>query len=234
MPSKTIAYLHVSTGGQDLDHQKLAILEYARRHRTPVADFVAVHGVAGSRAQREQLLGLIDTLQPGDRVIVSELSRLGRSLPQILQIVERFIHKGIRLIALKESIRFEGKHNVQTKAMIALFGLFAEVERDLMAERTKEGLAAAKANGTRVGRPKGMGNLRQQARRFSAWRWDPLTVQPCKRLFHAGRPRVLSPAWGCWLQEEVVALGCYCHQAKPPSKRFILGQRDGFGRHVFG
>src|SRR6266853_3071154 len=155
MPSKTIAYLRVSTGGQDLDQQKLAILEYARRHRTPVADFVAVHGAAGSRAQREQLLGLIDTLQPGDRLIVSALSRLGRSLPQILQIVEQLMHKGIRLVALKESMRFEGKHNVQTKAMIALFGLFAEVERDLIAERTKEGLAAAKAKGTRLGRPQG-------------------------------------------------------------------------------
>ena len=53
------------------------------------------------------------------------------------------------------SIRFEGKHNLQTKAMIALFGLFAEVERDLIAERTKEGLAAAKAKGTRLGRPQG-------------------------------------------------------------------------------
>ena len=155
MPSKTIAYLCVSTGGQDLDQQKLAILEYARRHRMPVADFVAVHGAAGSRAQREQLLGLLDTLQPGDRLIVSELSRLGRSLPQILQIVERLMHKNIRLVALQESIRFEGKPNVQTKAMIALFGLFAEVERDLIAERTKEGLAAAKAKGTRLGRPKG-------------------------------------------------------------------------------
>ena len=67
MPSKTIAYLRVSTGGQDLDHQKLAILEYARRHRTPVADFVAVHGSAGSPAQREQLLGLIETLNPRSR-----------------------------------------------------------------------------------------------------------------------------------------------------------------------
>ena len=155
MPSKTIAYLRVSTGGQDLDQQKLTILDYARRHRTSVADFVAVHGAAGSRAQREQLLGLIDTLQPGDRLIVSALSRLGRSLPQILQIVEQLMHKGIRLVALKESMRFEGKHNLQTKAMIALFGLFAEVERDLIAERTKEGLAAAKAKGTRLGRPKG-------------------------------------------------------------------------------
>jgi len=155
MPSKTIAYLRVSTGSQDLDQQKLAILEHARRHHTPVADFVEVRGSAGSPAQREQLLGLIETLKPGDRLIVSELSRLGRSLHQILQIVDRLMHKEIRLIAIKESIRFEGKHNLQTKAMIALFGLFAEVERDLIAERTKEGLAAAKAKGRRLGRPKG-------------------------------------------------------------------------------
>ena len=155
MPVKTTAYLRVSTGGQDLDQQKLAILDYARRHRTPVADFVEVHGSAGSPAQREQLLGLIDALQPGDRLIVSELSRLGRSLNQILQIVDRLMSKGVRLVAIKESIRFDGKQNLQTKAMIALFGLFAEVERDLIAERTKEGLAAAKAKGKQLGRPKG-------------------------------------------------------------------------------
>ena len=155
MPSKTIAYLRVSTGSQDLDQQKLAILDYARRHRMPVADVVAVHGAAGSVAQREQLWGLLERLQAGDRLIVSELSRLGRSLNQILQIVEQLLHKDIRLVAIKESIRFEGKQNLQTKAMIALFGLFAEVERDLIAERTREGLAAAKAKGKRLGRPKG-------------------------------------------------------------------------------
>ena len=68
-----------------------------------------------------------------DRPIVSELSRL--------------IHKGVRLVSIKESIRFEGKQNLQTKAVIVLFGLFAEIKRDLIVERTKEGLAAARARG---------------------------------------------------------------------------------------
>ena len=86
----------------------------------------------------------------------------------------------------------------------------------------------------RVVRPKVRGNIRQQARRFIACRLDHLTVQTCKRLFHEGLPRVLIAAWGCLLQEDVVARGLYCHQAKPPSKRFLLGQRDGFGGHVFG
>ena len=65
------------------------------------------------------------------------------------------MQKEVRLVAIKEAIRFEGRQTIQTKAMIALFGLFAEVERDLIAERTKEGLAAAKAKGKRLGRPQG-------------------------------------------------------------------------------
>jgi DNA invertase Pin-like site-specific DNA recombinase len=151
----TIAYLRVSTEGQDLDQQKLAVLDYAQKHRVTVDAFVATQRSAQHATQRAELLQLIESLHPGDRLIVSELSRFGRSLSQILQIIDRLIQKEVRLVAIKEAIRFEGKHNLQTKAMIALFGLFAEVERDLIAERTKEGLAAAKARGKRLGRPKG-------------------------------------------------------------------------------
>ena len=63
--------------------------------------------------------------------------------------------RSIRFIAIKEAIEFDGKQDLRTKVMIALFGLFAEVERDLISERTKEGLAAAKAKGKLLGRPKG-------------------------------------------------------------------------------
>jgi DNA invertase Pin-like site-specific DNA recombinase len=152
---QTVAYLRVSTGGQDLSQQKLAILDYARKHRFRVSDVVETHSSALRATQKEQLLQLIDSLHKGDRLLVSELSRLGRSLGQILQIVERLIQQGVGLVAIKEAIVFEGKQTMQTKAMIALFGLFAEVERDLIAERTKEGLAAARAKGKRLGRPKG-------------------------------------------------------------------------------
>jgi DNA invertase Pin-like site-specific DNA recombinase len=155
MRVQTVAYLRVSTGGQDLAQQKLAIFDYARKHRLTVDTFVEARASAGSSTQRAQLLALIETLQTGDRLMVSELSRLGRSLGQILQIVERLLQRGVRLVAMKEAIRFEGQQTLQTKAMIALFGLFAEVERDLIAERTREGLAAARAKGKRLGRPKG-------------------------------------------------------------------------------
>ena len=99
---------------------------------------------------------MVGTLQPGDRLLVSELSRLGRSLSQVIQIVETLVRRKIRFIAIKEAIEFEGKQDLRTKVMIALFGLFAEVERDLISERTKEGLAAAKAKGKLLGRPKGV------------------------------------------------------------------------------
>ena len=155
MAIRTIAYLRVSTGGQDLGHQKLAILEYARQHRITVDDVVEVRASTRRVSQRAHVLALIETLSSGDRLIVSELSRLGRSLGQILQIVDHLVQKGVRLVAIKEAIRFEGKQTLQTKAMLTLFGLFAEIERDLIAERTKEGLIAAKAQGKRLGRPKG-------------------------------------------------------------------------------
>ena len=98
---------------------------------------------------------MLGTLQSGDRLLVSELSRLGRSLSQVLQIVATLIERKIRFIAIKEAIEVEGKQDLRTKVMIAMFGLFAEVERDLISERTKEGLAAAKAKGKQLGRPKG-------------------------------------------------------------------------------
>jgi DNA invertase Pin-like site-specific DNA recombinase len=155
MVMSTIAYLRVSTEGQDLDQQRLAILDYAQKHRVTVDEFVQIQRSSRQATQRAELMQMIDGLQPGDRLIVSELSRFGRSLGQILQTIDRLIQKGVRLVAIKEAIRFEGKQNLQTKAMIALFGLFAEIERDLIAERTKEGLAAAKARGKQLGRPKG-------------------------------------------------------------------------------
>lgn len=89
--------------------------------------------------------------------MVSELSRLGRSVGQIIQIVDNLIKKQVRFIAVKESIRINGTQNIQTKTMITLFGLFAEIERDLISERTKQGLLAAKKKGKLLGRPRGPG-----------------------------------------------------------------------------
>jgi DNA invertase Pin-like site-specific DNA recombinase len=119
--------------------------------------FAFVEAQASSRKGRDErrIDELLSELEAGDRLVVSELSRLGRSLGQVIQIVDELVKRKVRFTAIKEAIRFEGKQDLQTKVMIALFGLFAEVERDLISERTKEGLAAARAAGRLLGRRKG-------------------------------------------------------------------------------
>jgi DNA invertase Pin-like site-specific DNA recombinase len=152
---KTVAYLRVSTGSQDLANQKMAVLDYARLQRFTVDRFVEAQVSSRKTPAQRGIEDLLGTLAEGDRLIVSELSRLGRSLGQVIRIVDELVKRKVRFIAIKEAVRFEGKQDMPTKVMIALFGLFAEVERDLISQRTKEGLAAARAKGRLLGRPKG-------------------------------------------------------------------------------
>ncbi len=90
-------------------------------------------------------------------IIITELSRLGRSISEVISIVNELIDKGVRLISIKEDIDLKDRHSIQSKVMITMFSLFAELERDLISQRTKEALATKKAEGIRLGRPKGPG-----------------------------------------------------------------------------
>jgi DNA invertase Pin-like site-specific DNA recombinase len=152
---KTVAYIRVSTSGQDVSNQKLAILDYAHRNKITVKEFIEATVSSQHPQEKRRIDETINMLTVGDTLIVSEISRLGRSLGQIIHILDTLVKKKIRFIAIKESISFDGKQDLKTKVMIALFGLFAEVERDLISERTKEGLAAARQKGKLLGRPKG-------------------------------------------------------------------------------
>ncbi len=137
---KTVAYLRVSTRSQDLANQKLAILEFSQKRRFPIDEFDEARTSSRKSPLERRIEKMLGTLQPGDRLLLSELSRLGRSLGQVIQIVDTLLHRKIRFIAIKERIESDGEQDMQTKVMIALFGLFAEVERDLISERTKEGV----------------------------------------------------------------------------------------------
>ena len=152
---KTLAYLRVSTGSQDVAKQKFAILDYAQQQGISIDEFIEAQISSRQTIEKRGIDDVIKHLSAGDRLIVSELSRLGRSLGQIIYIVDTLVKRNIRFVAIKETIRFEGKQTMQTKVMVALFGLFAEVERDLISERTREGLIAAKAKGKLLGRPRG-------------------------------------------------------------------------------
>jgi DNA invertase Pin-like site-specific DNA recombinase len=152
---KTIAYIRVSTSTQNTNNQKLAILDFAQKEGFKVDEFIEVSVSSRRSEQRKQLNTIINQLTKRDLLVVSELSRLGRSLGQVIGIIDSLVKKEIRFIAIKESIRFEGKQTLQSKVMVTMFALFAEVERDLISERTKEGLAAARAKGKLLGRPIG-------------------------------------------------------------------------------
>ena len=152
---KTIAYLRVSKDSQDVRNQRLVILDYAQKQKWPVSEFIEVSASSRRSPQERQIHVLLDRLHAGDRLIVSELSRMGRSVGEVIGVVDKLVKNKIALVSIKESLRLEGKQDLQSKITVTLFGLFAEIERDLISMRTKEGLAAARASGKRLGRPKG-------------------------------------------------------------------------------
>jgi DNA invertase Pin-like site-specific DNA recombinase len=147
--------LRVSKDTQDTKNQRLAILEFARAERMEVQEFLELY-VSSRRSAKERKVDLLlARLAPGDTLLVSELSRLGRSVGEIITTVDTLMQRQIRVFALKEGLRLTGAHDLQTTVIVTMFGLFAEIERTLLSLRTKEALAAAKAAGKRLGRPRG-------------------------------------------------------------------------------
>lgn len=159
LPMKTIAYLRISTQGQELDNQRLAILNYAHNNKLQIDEFLEMQISSRKSTLDRGIDNLLSNMTAGDLIIVSELSRIGRSVGQIIKIVDELIKKKIRFIAIKENIHLNGKQDIQSKMMVTMFGLFAEIERDLISERTCEGLNAARTKGRILGRPKGSRGL---------------------------------------------------------------------------
>jgi DNA invertase Pin-like site-specific DNA recombinase len=153
---KTIGYLRVSTDRQDLNNQKHEILVYAQKTGLMVKDFIGVE-ISSSKGEKERRIDeLLSRLTAGDTVIISELPRLGRSTLEVLGIIDRLIQRRINLIAIKQNLNINGKNDMTTKVMTTLFSLFAELERDLLSDRTKQALARKRAEGVVLGRPKGV------------------------------------------------------------------------------
>ena len=147
------AYIRVSTSMQTTDNQKLAIKNYCRYHRIHNLTFIS-ENVSGTKDPSKRKLGqLIATVQSGDLIVITELSRLGRSLMMILDTLQYLLNKGVKVIAIKEG--YELGDNVQSKVLAFAFGLSAELERNLISERTKMGIENARKNGKQIGRRKG-------------------------------------------------------------------------------
>lgn len=202
-PSRIIAYLRISTGGQELNSQKLELHEYARRNDIKINKFVEVEISSRKSTHARKIDELLENLQAGDLLLVSELSRLGRSVGQIIQIVDTLIKKHVRLVAVKESIKIYGKQDIQTKTMITMFGLFAEIERDLISERTKQGLQAARAKGKILGRPKGPGKSKLDDFKPEI---EALLKNGSSKTFIAKRYKTSLPNLYKWMKKHGIAL----------------------------
>jgi DNA invertase Pin-like site-specific DNA recombinase len=148
----TYTYIRVSTQEQNLENQRKCISdlykvdEFIEEKRSGTIDYL-----------RRDLGGLIKRLNKGDTVIATEISRFGRSMSMIFKIMTELKDKGIRVIAIKNNFDLNPskKNDIVANVLMFAFGLSAQIERNLISERTKQGLAVAKQNGKRIGRQKG-------------------------------------------------------------------------------
>ena len=151
----TFAYLRVSTTDQDLDKNRYDILQLANDKHLGTVHWVE-EKVSGRVSWKKRAIGdLIERMQPGDTLIVSELSRLGRSMLECMEILSIAAQRGIRIYGVKGSWQLDD--SIQSKIVAMAFAMAAEIERDLISQRTKEALAARKQAGMTLGRPRGTG-----------------------------------------------------------------------------
>ena len=146
-------YIRVSTDGQSVENQKLAIKNYCRVRRLRKIQWIS-ETISGTKKPEKRKLGkLLNQTQENDTIVVTELSRLGRSLMMILDVLQELLERGVKLIAIKEG--YELGDNIQSKVLAFAFGLSAEIEHTLLSERTKQGLERARKEGKQIGRLKG-------------------------------------------------------------------------------
>ena len=149
----TTAYLRVSTDKQTLENQRGEITRFVTKNGLTVDRWVE-EIVSGKVKDSDRKLGyVLKRLKKGDTLIVSELSRLSRTLLDIMSIMRSLLERGITLYSVKENFCLED--NINSKVILFAFGLAAEIERDLISARTKEALATKKAQGIVLGRKVG-------------------------------------------------------------------------------
>jgi DNA invertase Pin-like site-specific DNA recombinase len=151
-----IGYIRVSTEQQDLDKQRHLLFEYAHQQKITIDEFIEIE-ISSRRNQHERrITELIEKIQAGDTLIVAELSRLGRNMLETLNLINTLNEKGVRIVFVRQpELSTTASH---AQLLLAIYSYFAQSEREFISIRTKQGLAAAKARGQQLGRPKGSRN----------------------------------------------------------------------------
>lgn len=152
----TYAYLRVSTIDQNTEKNKMDVLKFVNDKKLGNVEFVEEQISGKSNFKNRQLGALLERMEKGDILIVPELSRIARSITQIFEVIDITKQKGIELYSIKENFTNTDK-SITSTVTTTVFALVAQIERDLISLRTIEALQAKKANGEKLGRPKGRG-----------------------------------------------------------------------------
>lgn len=154
-PPRVIGYLRVSTQDQDTEKNKAEVLKFANEKKLGPVEWVE-EKVSGVKDWRKRKLGeVLESLQQEDTIITPELSRLGRSTLQVLEVIKEAKEKGVAVHAIKGGWSLNG--TMESKVLLTVFSMVAEMEKDFISARTVEGMKARKAAGVKMGRPKGPG-----------------------------------------------------------------------------
>ena len=146
-------YIRVSTDKQTVENQRFEITRFCKVQRFKIEKWIE-EKISGTKAPEKRQLGkLLKLVQEGDTIICSELSRLGRSFFMIMSILSGCMERGVKVWTIKDNYRLGD--DIQSKVLAFAFGLSAEIERNLIAQRTKEALARCKAEGKILGRKPG-------------------------------------------------------------------------------
>jgi len=146
-------YIRVSTDKQTVENQRFEIEQFCLKQNLKIERWIE-ETISGTKSPEKRLLGsLLTKVQKDDLIICSELSRLGRSLFMVMSILNNLMVAGVRVWTIKDNYRLGD--NIQSKVLAFAFSLSAEIERDLISQRTKEALAKRRADGVILGRPLG-------------------------------------------------------------------------------
>jgi len=154
----TYGYIRVSTDKQTVENQRFEINRFCKSQKIAIHTWLE-ETISGTKEPEQRKLGqLLAGLQKNDILICTELSRLGRSIRMIMEILEQCLKRDVEVWTIKDNYRLGS--DISSKVLACAFGLAAEIERDLISRRTKEAVARKRAEGVILGRPKGRKSTR--------------------------------------------------------------------------
>jgi len=178
-------YIRISTDKQTTENQRYEILKFTAIKQLVIDEWIEETISSTKRLEIRKFGELLQRMQKGDVLIVSELSRMGRNLMQIMKILHDCMEKDVMVYTVKEN--YELGNNINSKVLAFAFGLSAEIERNLISQRTKEALARRKAEGKILGRPKGS---KSQIRKLTG-KEDEINLLMRKKISYSAIGRIL-------------------------------------------